>query len=71
MIWIPPDDFGHGTHVAGMAVGGTGLTVGFGCGGADILKVHELLGHRHVTTTQIYDKRRRAASEGASHDMPS
>ena len=38
--------------------------------GVDIRKVQELLGHRHVTTTQIYDKRRTAAAEGASHDMP-
>lgn len=38
--------------------------------GVDICKVQELLGHRHVTTTQIYDKRRRQAHEGASHDMP-
>jgi site-specific recombinase XerD len=38
--------------------------------GVDIRKVQELLGHRHVTTTQIYDKRRIAAAEGASHDMP-
>ncbi len=30
----------------------------------------ELLGHRHITTTKIYDKRRIAAAEGASHDMP-
>jgi site-specific recombinase XerD len=36
----------------------------------DIMEVKELLGHRHVTTTQIYDKRRRAAREGASHKMP-
>jgi site-specific recombinase XerD len=27
----------------------------------------ELLGHRHITTTQIYDKRRRSTSESASH----
>ena len=33
----------------------------------DIVKVKDLLGHRHVTTTQIYDKRRRSTSEGASH----
>ena len=32
--------------------------------------VKELLGHRHVTTTQIYDKRRRGAGDGASHDVP-
>jgi hypothetical protein len=30
------------------------------------MEVKELLGHRHVTTTQLYDKRRRAAREGAS-----
>jgi site-specific recombinase XerD len=38
--------------------------------GEDICKVQELLGHRYVTTTQIYDKRRRQAHEGASHDIP-
>lgn len=38
--------------------------------GVDIIKVQELLGHRHVTTTQIYDRRRRSAKEGASHDVP-
>jgi integrase/recombinase XerC len=36
-------------------------------GGVDIIKVKELLGHRHITTTQIYDKRRRSTSESASH----
>ena len=35
--------------------------------GVDIVKVKELLGHRHITTTQIYDKRRRSTSESASH----
>jgi site-specific recombinase XerD len=38
--------------------------------GVDIIKVKELLGHRHVTTTQILDKRRRGLKEEASHDMP-
>ena len=38
--------------------------------GVDIIKVKELLGHRYVTTTQIYDKRRRSLKEGASHDVP-
>jgi len=38
--------------------------------GVDIIKVKESLGHKHVTTTQIYDKRRRSLKEGASHDVP-
>jgi hypothetical protein len=37
--------------------------------GVDIRKVQELLGHRHATTTQIYDKRRRSTAESASHDV--
>ena len=32
--------------------------------------VQELLGHRHVTTTQIYDKRRRTTKQSDSHDVP-
>jgi hypothetical protein len=27
-------------------------------------------GHRHITTTQIYDKRRRTTAESASHEVP-
>jgi site-specific recombinase XerD len=38
--------------------------------GVDIKKVQDLLGHRHITTTQIYYKRRIAASQRASHDAP-
>ena len=38
--------------------------------GIDISSVRDLLGHRHVTTTQIYDKRRRGTAESASHQVP-
>jgi integrase len=35
--------------------------------GVDIIKVKELLSHRQVTTTQIYDKGPRSTAESASH----
>lgn len=38
--------------------------------GEDIRKVQDLLGHRHVTTTQVYDKRRISTKQSASHDVP-
>ena len=38
--------------------------------GVDITEVQSLLGHRHITTAQIYDKRRRSTSESASHEVP-
>jgi subtilisin family serine protease len=31
----PDDDEGHGSHVSGIAVGGTGLSVDFGCDGSE------------------------------------
>ncbi len=38
--------------------------------GEDIRAVQELLGHKHVTVTQVYDKRRRSTKQGASHKVP-
>jgi site-specific recombinase XerD len=38
--------------------------------GTDIRKVQELLGRRHLPTTQIYDKRRFGKAEGARHEVP-
>jgi len=38
--------------------------------GVDICKIAGLLGHRHITTTQSYDKRRRTISESTTHDVP-
>lgn len=32
--------------------------------------VQDLLDHKHITTTQIYDRRRRAVKDSASHKMP-
>ena len=38
--------------------------------GEDIRKVQDLLGHRHVITTQIYDQRRISKQDSASHHVP-
>jgi site-specific recombinase XerD len=35
-----------------------------------IESVQDLLDHKHITTTQIYDKRRRSVKDSASHKMP-
>jgi site-specific recombinase XerC len=35
-----------------------------------IESVQDLLDHKHITTTQIYDKRRQSARDSASHKVP-
>lgn len=35
--------------------------------GVDITDVQDLLGHKHVSVTQVYDKRRRSTKHNASH----
>ena len=35
-----------------------------------IESVKELLDHKHITTTQIYDRRRRSVRDSASHKAP-
>ncbi len=37
--------------------------------GEDIREVQKLLGHKHVTVTQVYDKRRRGTKDSASHRL--
>jgi site-specific recombinase XerD len=39
--------------------------------GEPIENVQEVLDHKHITTTQIYDKRRRSVRDSASHRVPS
>ena len=38
--------------------------------GFAIEEVQQLLGHKHITTTRIYDKRRRTTKQSASHKVP-
>lgn len=38
--------------------------------GVPIESVQDLLDHKHITTTQIYDKRRRSVRDSASHKVP-
>ncbi len=35
-----------------------------------IESVQDLLDHKHIPTTQIYDKRRRSVRDSASHNVP-
>jgi len=37
---------------------------------APMESVQDLLDHKHITTTQIYDKRRRSVRDSASHKVP-
>jgi site-specific recombinase XerC len=55
---------GGSVHLHPHSLGATTLTRLLDAG-VDIAKVQELLGHRHITTTQIYDKRRRSTAESA------
>jgi len=38
--------------------------------GVGIESVQELLDHKHITTPQIYDRRRRSVRDSASHKVP-
>jgi integrase len=38
--------------------------------GVPIESVQDLLDHKHITTTQIYDKGRRSVRDSASHKVP-
>lgn len=38
--------------------------------GVPLEAAQDLLDHKHITTTQIYDKRRRAVKDSASYKMP-
>jgi integrase len=38
--------------------------------GVPIESVQELLDHKHIISTQIYDKRRRSVRDSASHEVP-
>ncbi len=37
---------------------------------ADPVKVQDLLGHRSITTTLMYDRRQRSKRDSASHELP-
>jgi hypothetical protein len=71
-----PDGGDDGSSADSLIAGNKRQVVKSCSGGDDAVRHHscsvrqELLGHCHVTTTQIYDKRRRPAHEGASHDIP-